>query len=452
MKRPLRWHVCTVKTNSYSSLVGLIHCVHQRRLSNEDMTHAKPLEDVPPNGAPLVHGVRIGRESESQTEDRQRLPDFSLLGGPLHRLGRRLGLVRGQTNNIPLGLALGIFLWVITVGLAFIDGVSQQIFSLAAIGGHMRLLLAIPLLFVCETWIDPRFTAFVRTIVRSGLVPLSSMPALESEIRRIERWRDSWLSEGMCLLAAVLLSFLVPLLHLPGLTTGYNPTLANGEMTLTAIWYRFVCLPIFRFLLFRWVWRLGLWWHFLWRLSRLELHLVPTHPDSAGGLGSLSTVHSYFAPLVLAISIVNSASFAEEIYVGVTPFEAIYPELAIILIADALLFVGPLYIFTTKLLACRNKGLSDYMTFAAQYVDGFDRKWLRNGAKTEPLLGTPDLQSLADLNNSVSVVRHMRLVPMEYRLLSTLGLAALLPLLPLVLLKYPLAAVAEKMLRMVLGM
>ena len=34
---------------------------------------------------------------------------FSLLGGTLHRLGCRLGLVRNDTNTLRLGLALALF-------------------------------------------------------------------------------------------------------------------------------------------------------------------------------------------------------------------------------------------------------------------------------------------------------------------------------------------------------
>jgi hypothetical protein len=41
---------------------------------------------------------------------------------------------------------------------------------------------------------------------------------------------------------------------------------------------------------------------------RLELRLVPTHPDRAGGLGFLDMVHIECTPLVLAISATQSAS------------------------------------------------------------------------------------------------------------------------------------------------
>ena len=326
----------------------------------------------------------------------------------------------------------------------FFVEISGQVFSLSVIGGHIRLLVVIPLFFLCESWLDPRVTTFVGMIVRSGVVPESALPVLESAITRVGRWTHSWMPEAVCFLAAVLWSLLGAHVPLAGVTAVYDASRFTTGVTLAGRWYWIVCLPLFRLLILRWIWRLGLWTFFLWRVARLELHLVPTHPDGAAGLGYLEIVHTHFTPLVLAISAIQSASYAEEISSGRMTFEAIYPALALLLIVDAALFLGPLFIFTPKLWACRVKGLSDYMEFAARYVSGFDRKWLgADNPPEEPLLGTPDLQSLADLGNSVSIVRNMRSILVSPRMLTEFAIAALVPLLPLLLLKYPVAELAK---------
>jgi hypothetical protein len=376
------------------------------------------------------------------------LKDFSLLGGPLHRLGSRLGLVRGGTNTVALGLVVGAFPWLVLVALALIGGLGHALFSIEAIGRHIGLLVAIPLLFVCETCINPRFTAFVRLIVRSQVVPATERPALESEVARITRWKDAWLPEALFLLAAVLLALTLRngnfFDYLPGLAGGPSPR-GLGETTWTSQWDWMVCVPLFHFLFLRWLWRLALWCFFLWRVARLELRLVPIHPDGAGGLGFLEAVHTEFTPLILAISAVQSASFAQDFASGRMKFDAIYSGVAFILIVDAVLFLGPLLIFSRKLWACKVKGLSDYSALAERYVNEFDRKWLGAGpAPAEPLMGSADIQSLADLSNSVNIVRDMRLVPISPSLLMYLAAAALMPLLPLVLFKYPLADLLAK--------
>jgi hypothetical protein len=381
-------------------------------------------------------------------EKRKGITDFSLLGGPLYRLGCRLGLVHDRTNTVALGLVLGAIPWIVLVALALVEGLGHVLFSIEAIGAHVRLLVTIPLLFVCEAFIDPRFTAFVHEILRSQVVPATARPALESEIARIARWKDAWLPEVLFLVAAVLLALTMRnenfFDYLSGLTGGSKPS-AVGKTTWTSQWYWMVCMTLFRFLFMRWLWRLALWCFFLWRVSRLELRLVPTHPDRAGGLGFLELVHTEFTPLILAISAAQSASLAQDIASGRMTFDAIYPGVAFVLLADGVLFVGPLYIFSLKLWRCKVKGMSDYSAFAERYVNEFDRKWLgADPAQGESLLGTADIQSLADLSNSVSIVRDMRLVPVSPSMLMYLAVAALVPLLPLVLFKYPIGDLLAK--------
>jgi hypothetical protein len=167
--------------------------------------------------------------------------DFSLLGGPLQRLGCWAGLVRGGTDTIPLGLVLGMLFWVVLVALTLVEHFGRVLFSIEAIGAHVRLLVAIPLFFLCETAIDPHFAAFVREIVRSEVVPATGRPALESEIARIARWRDAWLPEASLLLVAVLLGLAAPqqnlFAYLPGYAGGEAGASVVSAATWTSHWY-----------------------------------------------------------------------------------------------------------------------------------------------------------------------------------------------------------------------
>jgi len=386
-----------------------------------------------------------------ETEDIQ---DFSIFGGPLQRLGGRLGLVRGGTDTFRLGLALGLLAWGILVFLVLLQGSGQRLLSLAVIGVHVRLLVAIPLFFLGETWVAPRMAEFVRNILASGLVPETELPTFASDVRRLGRIKDSWLAEVLSLLLAFAWPLIGGLFGLAGRTAGWTTVLAQsgGKLTLINGWYLMFCLPLFRFLMLRWLWRLGLWSDFLRRLAKLKLLLVPTHPDGAAGLGFLGVVQGHFAPLVLAVSAVYAASFAENISAGTMAFEVLYRLIPVVLLLAAALFVGPLLVFSRKLWVCRVNGLNEYMAMAARYVHAFDRKWIRDEqASGESQLGTADMQSLADLNNSVNVVRNMRLIPADRRLAVQLAACVILPMLPLVLLKFPVDQLAVRLFKMLVG-
>ncbi len=383
------------------------------------------------------------------------MPEFSLLGGPLHWLGCRLKLVRDGTNTVRLGIAIGVLAWVVLMLLALLEGFGPRISSLAVVGVHVRFLVAIPLFFLCETWVVPQMAEFTRYIVRSGLVPLASLPVLASDIRRVGRMKDSWLAEVIFLMAA----FAVPLIAsapiLPGRTASWAliQHASGGRFGWMNGWYLGFGLPLFRFLMFRWLWRLTLWWYFLFRIEKLGLRLVPTHSDGAAGLGFLDAVHETFGPLILAISAVCSAGFAEDISSGAVTFDSLYSSIPMVLLLNAALFIGPLFIFSRKLYICRLTGLSEYMAMASRYVNAFDGKWIRNEEATgESQLGTGDLQSLADLTNSVNVVRGMRAVPLSRRLVVDHAVCVILPLLPLIFLRYPFSRVAAQLFHVLSGL
>jgi hypothetical protein len=294
----------------------------------------------------------------------------------------------------------------------------------------------------------------VRSIFRSGIVPRNSVPALERIIASTHRWRDSWLPEAICLLLVAVLSLSSSQLHLYGVTSAYDSALVDRVTPVNA-WYYFVCLPLFRFLLLRWLWRIGLWWYFLWRVSRLPLRLMPTHPDKRGGIGSLEMVQAHFVPLVMALSVLQCTALAEEFAVGRMVLASVYPTLVVTLLIDAVLVLGPLFFFAGKLWACRLQGLNSYMGLASDYVDAFDAKWVRQrvgDGSGESLLGTPDLQSLADLGTSVDTVREMVWAPWSHRLLMGIVAAGLLPMLPLLLFEYPAYEIARKLLGGMLGL
>jgi len=372
------------------------------------------------------------------------ISSFSLLGGPLYRLGCRMGLVRHETNTFRIGLLISVFLWSTLVVLAFYSGFNIRLLSLAVLGAHIRLLVGIPLFFLAETWFAPRSSTFVSQLATSHVVPQLELPLLEREIRRVTRWKNSWIPEALCLVGAVLWSAFGSHLHLLGNSNAYQ----SNQMTAgsaVSYWYWIVCMPVFRFLILRWIWRLALWTYFLWRVERLKLELIPTHPDSTAGLGYLEVVHIHFTPLILVLSAVQAGSFAEEISQGTMSIEGVYPILALMLVVDAVLFIGPLFIFTPKLWACQVKGRSDYAELAENYTAQFDTKWVSRKTSTdEPLLGSADIQSLADLANSFSIVRNMRVVPIGKKLLISFGIAALIPILPLLLLKYPITELTKK--------
>jgi hypothetical protein len=105
-------------------------------------------------------------------------------------------------------------------------------------------------------------------------------------------------------------------------------------------------------------------------------------------------------------------------------------------------------VFAPQLAEAKRRGNREYGALAERYVREFDTKWLRGGAPAdEALVGSGDIQSLADLANSFEVVRTMRFTPVTREALLRLVAATLAPLVPLALTMMSL----EELLKQLLG-
>jgi hypothetical protein len=94
----------------------------------------------------------------------------------------------------------------------------------------------------------------------------------------------------------------------------------------------------------------------------------------------------------------------------------------------------------------KRSGLRDYGTLVGAYVREFDFKWVRGGATTdERLLGSGDIQSLADMGNSFQVIRDIRPVPFDKNTVIHLVVILLIPVSPLVLTMIPLEELIRKL-------
>jgi hypothetical protein len=99
------------------------------------------------------------------------------------------------------------------------------------------------------------------------------------------------------------------------------------------------------------------------------------------------------------------------------------------------LVLGPFLVFAPQLAVAKRRGPREYGTLAERYVREFDSKWMRGQAATanEPLVGSADIQSLADLDNSFEIVKTMRVAPITRDALVGLVVATLAPVVPLAL-------------------
>jgi len=194
-----------------------------------------------------------------------------------------------------------------------------------------------------------------------------------------------------------------------------------------------VSLPVFQFILLRWYMRLLIWFRFLWQVNRIELNLVSTHPDRCGGLSFIGKSSYAFAPILFAQGVILAGVVADRVLFRGESLQSFRFQIAGFIVFFLVAILSPLLMFSLRMARAKRKGLADYGMLAQRYVEGFGEKWVRSSHPSGELLGSGDIQSLADLANSYQVVREMRVGPFGLQDISRLAIATAAPLSPLLL-------------------
>ncbi len=366
-----------------------------------------------------------------------------------------LGHARGKRGRvIHRALLATSVTWVpllilsLAQGLAY--GTAVKVPFLRDFAVNVRLLIALPILILAESRIDQWWRTLVREFLRSGLVRRAELSSFEAVIERITRLRDRLLPDAVMLVAAFAPSVLFKTeLLMSGVSNWHSADTGPGDLSLAGWWFNLVSTPLFRFLLLRWAWRMFLWTSFLWRVSRINLHLVPTHTDLSGGLGFLSEGQRAFSPIVFAGGVVVAGQTANAIvHEGATLFSLQFIMLASAVLAIMLLVV-PLLVVAPVLFKVKKRALLEYGALVTNHDQLFHEKWIHGQRPPgEVLVGNADASSLADLGTAFAAMQEMRIVPIDKPTLISLTVAAGLPMLPVVLFATP----ADELIRAVLRM
>jgi hypothetical protein len=382
------------------------------------------------------------------------IQNFSIvLGGPAYDLLLRMGLLRFTLPNVLRRIVLLVALtWLPLLLLSLRDGLAfghevriPLLYDLATYG---RLLLCLPLLIVAEIVIDPAIRLSVSQFVQAGIVQNDVLPKFDGVLMRIQKLRDSKIPEFLLLGLAFFPVFLFEHEWTAGAVSSWHTT-AKG-LTPAGWWYAFFSAPLLRFIIYRWAFRYFVWSALLRRICRLDLVLMPTHPDRAAGLNFLSITQQRFGILFCALGFSFAGRMANSLVFEGAKIESFQSLMIGFVVMSLIVSLLPLALMTPKLMMVRWKGLLEYGRLANAYTQDFDRKWVhRTTAPAEPLLGTSDIQSLADMGNSFSFVNAMMIAPINKGLVLQLAAQAALPLLPVILIGTPAPELIKAVIKMV---
>ena len=310
---------------------------------------------------------------------------------------------------------------------------------LAHYGVHVRCLVAIPLLILAEGMALRVIRTLVAQFVENGLIIDSQRDRFMQIIKDSTHLRDKafpWV-----------IVFALTLLWLVGVPESIHEHELSWATLDTGIgfggwWFLYVVRPIFTILLLGWLWRIGLIFRLFYLISKLDLALVPAHPDTMGGLGFLQKLPKAFVLVTLAMSAVLASRWIHDSLYHQIALDTLKLPLLSFAVLWGLTVLAPLFVFSGKMISIRKKAMREYSALLAQHGRLVHRKWIL-GEKIgeQEILDSPELGPSADIETIYAAVKNMRLIPIGKSCIMPILLPIALPMIIVAATQIPLLTI-----------
>ena len=349
---------------------------------------------------------------------------------PMHLLGRIVVLI--SVTWLPMALL------ALVTRLPPGASMAQDFFYDFA--AYTQFFFGIPLFIVAERLIAENMRSAAQDFANSGVVAPLDQPALAAVEAEVAVSRRKVRPDLICMLVALVLSLFTigpELFWQSDMRTWHVvKTSESRYLTPAGAWLVFVALPIQIYWWVRWIWKIGLWYGYLNRVSKFKLVLIASHPDRTGGIAFLSEVQAKFAIVILAFGISNVVStIGYKIAIEHAPINLppIWGAVIAFVIGAPLFFLAPLLLFTKQLGRTKKRTLAQFREKAMQSALKVERQWLdtTRSETDREADARSELSQLNLLNGFYERIHGMRVVPFDLRSATQLIGAAVGPMVPL---------------------
>ena len=216
-------------------------------------------------------------------------------------------------------------------------------------------------------------------------------------------------------------------------------------MSKAGYWAVLISIPIFQFLLFRWLWRYLIWMILLFRLSKTQLNLLATHADRAGGMGIIMLAQKSFNLVFVAGSVVLSGQLIMDLQRHPDQFITIRNETIGYVVIALIILLVPLLFFSIKLLRAKNNGLEHLSTLGCSLSSKFEKEWTEDSPIDKRIDNNKvDPSMLYDYMSLYEQIEQLRIVPATIREVAGMAILLFIPFVPIFFVHFSVKELLQK--------
>ncbi len=305
---------------------------------------------------------------------------------------------------------------------------------------NARLLISFPVIFLSISIINSLVSKSFDQFVSAEIIKKEDLEKFRKISDTYSKLNDSKFSNVIIIILSYFWIYLFwkDYEDISGVNSWKFSGSGNEGLQPAGYWYFIFSVPVVQIFLFKMLWTFLLWSFSLFRIAKLNLNISSSSPDGAGGLAFIGYTQIFFGLLGFAQNVTFSAGIANKIVYNNESFMDYRINIILGIISVSLIYIAPLLFFTKHLLNAKLVTLFEYSKLGLYYGTSFENKWIKKKLpdNSESLLGTADIQSLADLNNSVKMVQDQLIFPLRFSSFFVFFAVLIIPYLPLLLLRF----------------
>jgi hypothetical protein len=383
---------------------------------------------------------------------KQNPEDFTISeGGPLYVALQKILHLNSTKKLVVFGLCIT---WVPLIIISAFEGTllsgAQMPFAYD-VAMQARVLIAFPMLIIIRSTIDNKVMDVLKYMGFELFDAGERQLMITTAFRRAKQLSSSALTEIIMVLIVVAATLsMVKSGVYSGLQTGTTSWMAtvkdnSQHLSMAGYWSVFVTIPIVQFFILRWYWRYIVWVLLLFRFSKANIILLPTHADKAGGLGIIMIAQRSFCLLFAAIGVILSGQFIATLIYHPDAFNTIRSETIAFIVICIIFLLSPLTFFSSKLFKIKNEGLLRLGNLSADLSRKFEREWVNN-LPVEKILEQQEVDPslIYDYTGMYISLQELRVVPVTVRDIIGMGVVLFIPFIPIIFIHFSIAELLQK--------